>query len=291
MIKTFPIVNWEPTLNEATQQDLTIGLEQGHVIYLPKLTFMLNPEETIILTNHGLAPRKKNISFNPQLKKLSGTIHEANLYQLLKTLMQRYANTTQQLVKNLLPTYHQHIQLGRTSYRPIGIIGRQSSPKKDDTRLHVDAFPSMPLQGRRILRVFSNINPHNEPRIWRIGEPFEQVAQNFLKNLRRPLPYFSQLMCWLGLTKQKRSVYDHYMLQIHNAMKLDNAYQKRVQPLTFEFGAGSSWIVFTDQVSHAAVSGQYCFEQTFYLPVAALYDKNYSPLAVLERLSGQRLIA
>ena len=31
--------------------------------------------------------------------------------------------------------------------------------RKDDTRLHVDSFPATPSGGRRILRVFSNVNP------------------------------------------------------------------------------------------------------------------------------------
>jgi len=38
--------------------------------------------------------------------------------------------------------------------------------------LHIDAFPSRPMHGRRILRFFANVAP-DAPRHWRVGEPFE----------------------------------------------------------------------------------------------------------------------
>jgi hypothetical protein len=39
------------------------------------------------------------------------------------------------------------------------------------------------------------------------------------------------------------------------------------------------------------VSGQYMLEQTIDLPLAALYEREPSPLAILERLSGRDLAA
>jgi hypothetical protein len=41
---------------------------------------------------------------------------------------------------------------------------------------------------------------------------------------------------------------------------------------------------------HAAVSGQHMLEQTIHVPVTALYDPGSSPLAILERLCGRRLL-
>jgi hypothetical protein len=48
---------------------------------------------------------------------------------------------------------------------------------------------------------------------------------------------------------------------------------------------------FSDQVMHAAVSGQYMLEQTIHLPVQALYDASRAPLAILERMTGRTLVA
>ncbi|CAI2400933.1 Protein of uncharacterised function (DUF2843) [Serratia proteamaculans] len=55
-----------------------------------------------------------------------------------------------------------------------------SSWRKDDSRLHVDAFPSRPNLGEHILRIFTNINPHGEHHQWRIGESFPQLARRFM---------------------------------------------------------------------------------------------------------------
>jgi hypothetical protein len=49
-------------------------------------------------------------------------------------------------------------------------------------------------------------------------------------------------------------------------------------------------MAFTDQVSHAAMAGQYQLEQTFLLPVDAMRAPEGSPLRVLERLMGRRLV-
>jgi len=62
-------------------------------------------------------------------------------------------------------------------------------------------------------------------------------------------------------------------------MKSRDDYQREAVQNEFHFPPGSTWIVFTDQVSHAAMGGQHLFEQTFYLPVRAMADENEIPLA------------
>jgi hypothetical protein len=49
-------------------------------------------------------------------------------------------------------------------------------------------------------------------------------------------------------------------------------------------------LCFSDQTSHAVMSGQYLLEQTFHLPADAQYDTASSPLALLTRLTGRTLI-
>jgi len=78
-------------------------------------------------------------------------------------------------------------------------------------------------------------------------------------------------------------------LQIHDRMKFDRGYQLTVDKKELCFPAQSSWIVQTDHVSHAALSGQHLLEQTFYLPVNAMMDPGKSPLKVLEQLMGSKL--
>lgn len=137
--------------------------------------------------------------------------------------------------------------------------------------------------------VFSNVNPQGPSRSWRLGESFESVARRYLPSLSAPVWGSSQLLRLCRVTKSRRSAYDHFMLQLHDRMKADLDYQSGADQTTYDFPAGSTWVVFTDQVSHAAMAGQHLLEQTFYMPVASMMDPSKSPLRVLERLTGQKL--
>src|SRR5262249_55300448 len=149
---------------------------------------------------------------------------------------------------------------GRTSFRPAEIEGRALSWRKDDRRLHVDAFPSRPLRGRRILRVFSNVNPTGQVRRWRTGEPFEAHAQRFLGRLPKPSRPKAWMLARLGLTHGQQTPYDQLMLALHDAAKRDEAYQSGPDAEAQEFPVGSAWIVYTDQTPHAAMAGSCAFE-------------------------------
>jgi hypothetical protein len=116
------------------------------------------------------------------------------------------------------------------------------------------------------------------------------VARRYLPSLHRPLPGSCELLHLLGITKGRRTAYDHFMLQLHDRMKADTKYQAQVEQSTHEFAPGQTWLVYTDQVSHAAMAGQHAFEQTFYLPVAGMAEPTKSPLRVLERLMRRELV-
>ena len=204
-------------------------------------------------------------------------------------MMHRFVGSAKQLVENLLPSYKSKLSLGRASLRPVEAAGRAQSWRKDDTRLHVDAFPATPLNGKRILRIFSNVNPSGRPRSWRLGEPFAQVAGHFVANVRPPAPGSLALMQLFRVTKSRRSLYDHYMLGLHDAMKSDDNYQCTCPQSAFDFPAQSTWLTFTDSVPHAVTAGQHQFEQTFYLEVEGMAQPEKSPLKILERQIGKNL--
>src|SRR5438132_1639105 len=79
-----------------------------------------------------------------------------------------------------------------------------------------------------------------------------------------------RLLALLRMTKSARTPYDALMLQLHDRMKADAEFQSRSPQDAIDFPAGTTWLAFTDQVSHAAMSGQYQLEQTFLLPVDAM---------------------
>ena len=284
----FPVALWEYSFSEADQLRALNALEQGGVLSFPQLGFSINEDEGQLLTP-TIAAASKNVSLDLLRDTLRGSTADNKALGLLRCMMQRFATSNRTLLRTLLPRYDAGLLPGRISFRPAEIAGRTTSWRKDDTRLHVDSFPSSPVQDKRILRVFSNINPHGKSRHWRLGEPFERVASRYFPSLPRPMMGTSQLLKLAGITKSRRSAYDHFMLQLHDRMKADLDYQSNADQTVCAFNAGSSWLAFTDQTSHAAMAGQFVLEQTWYLPVACMAEPSRSPLRILERLAGREL--
>jgi 3-deoxy-D-manno-oct-2-ulosonic acid (Kdo) hydroxylase len=271
------------------ETDATQALEAGHVLWSQAPLFGLTAPERPLLSSSVLA-RGKNVSFDPATGAVGGSALTGEAAGILKGMLARFSDEAQALVGRVFPGYRQRVERRRTSFRPIEVAGRASSWRQDDTRLHLDSFPASPVRGQRILRVFANVNPEGRPRSWRIGEDFEAVGRRFAPKLRMPAPGSALLLRAFGITKSRRSAYDAMMLQLHDLMKADNAYQQDAPQTAFDFPAGSTWMAFTDQVSHAAMAGQYQLEQTFLLPVDAMRAPEQSPLRVLERLLARPLL-
>jgi len=263
-------------LESINQQESIDVLEAGQVLFFPEHFF--STVDPSLMTETILDGQHKNVSYDYKKNKLGGYKKDmVNLQSKLETFMRGYAEFAQQLIQSALPSYVPHLQWGRTSFRPAQIDGRVSSKRKDDTRLHVDSFPATPVNGLRILRVFCNINPKNEPRVWNLGEPFADVLEQFAPQIPPYNKLKAVVLKWVKATKTLRSPYDHYMLHLHDSMKLNDYYQEQVEKTQVDFPARSSWIVFTDHVSHAALSGQYLLEQTFYLPIEQMAKPELSP--------------
>lgn len=284
---THPLSQWGNAAAESAVSDL----EQGKVIFLPQLAFTLTEQERALLNPAVVDPKRKNISYQPLKDKLTG-VAIAEQEPEVRALLKRHYESCQQLIATLLPEYQQVLHTPTNSLRlhPVKQWTQNTSWRKDDSRLHVDAFPSRPNYGERILRIFTNINPAGESRSWRVGEAFATLAERFLPRLKNYSPASSWLQNAVGITKSRRSHYDHLMLQMHDAMKSDADYQKQGPQVAIDFPPGSSWICFSDQTPHAAMGGQFMLEQTFLLPVDAMQNPQQSPLKVLEGLLGKPLI-
>jgi 3-deoxy-D-manno-octulosonic acid hydroxylase-like protein len=284
------ITRWEGPFLPGHQEQAIHALEHGYLLYFPSLAFPLKSSEHTFLSPDWSDGNRKNISFEPATRRLGGITIQGDKAGAFKDMMARYAGVTRRLLEGLLPRYSQHFRQARTSFRPAKVEDRPQSYKDDDRLLHTDAFPSRPTQGARILRVFTNVNPSGRERVWRVGEPFEDMAGKFLPRTSRPLPGSASLLSALRITKGRRTPYDHLMLQLHDHVKADLGYQQRAPQVQLAFPPGSTWMVFTDQVLHAAMGGQYLFEQTFHLPVSAQRWAETSPLRTLERLTGRSLV-
>jgi len=280
---------WQAAFTEAQQRQATDAVEAGGLILFPRLAFRVGDSEGLCLAPDCVRPGSKNVSFDPRTGAVRGATSEPERARMLRDMLARYAEQSSSLVQSLFAHYVPSLEVARTSFRPFETADRTTSWRKDDRRLHVDAFPSSPNQGRRLLRVFSNVNPEGRERVWNIGEPFEAVARRFLPSIARPWPGQARLLHALGITRGPRTEYDQIMLRMHDRMKADDDYQANAASTQLRFPSGSTWITQTDVVSHAALSGQFMFEQTFLLPVDGMRDPSRSPLRILERLAGRRL--
>jgi hypothetical protein len=273
----------------AADPDWIEAVEAGKVLYFPRLAFSITPEEQALLRPELLAEGVRNISLDAQ-GNLKGVAGDAAVQSAAKAMIGRFAAQSERLVHALFPRYTPHLRLAPTSLRPTQVSTRRQSVRADDRRMHVDAFPSRPNRGERILRVFANVNPQGEPRVWRVGEPFEDMARRFLPQVKPYSPAQAKLLRMLRVTKSLRSEYDHLMLQLHDRMKFDEDYQRNGAQEHVPFPPGSCWVCFSDQTVHAAMSGQHMLERTFHLPAQVQYNPQSSPLAILTRLAGHPLI-
>ncbi len=244
-------------------------LEKGQILFFPLPPFALPQDD---------------IDFLVSLKPADSRLHKNISYRPEQDLLRGFADTANE------PRVHDIMQR-----RPLEEEGRDLPLHKRNDLLHVDAFPSRPTRGGRILRIFTNVNPARD-RVWIVGDRFPQLAARFaeLAGLRKFAHASGALRGWkrglgtLGLPVADRAPYDRFMLHFHDWLKKNTAFQISKQGKEqLEFPPASTWLVFTDCVPHAALAGQFAMEQTFIIPVEALVVPEISPIRVLEKMAGK----
>lgn len=279
-------------------------LEAGNILFFPSVPFSFPQEEIdfLLKQRQGKAKGRKNIAYKPQSDKLTNhDPSDAASAMRLKEILRNYSSRSVSLLSRLLAPYARDWKIDYTSFRPFQEMGRNLRLRARNDLLHVDAFPTRPLHGDRILRFFTNINPE-ESRRWITSEPFAELAKKYgasgvafpkstgyslLDRIRRKMKLGLK---GAGLKIPLRSPYDTFMLRLHNFLKEHEDFQKNCPKDHWEFPPNCCWAVFTDQVSHAALSGQYALEQTFLIPVKSLLRPEQAPVRVLERLTGGNML-
>ena len=287
-VREYPDERWDEGGPTRGVEDV---VESGHVLSFPRLPFVLDESERRFLDPRWADPKAKNVSVRWPSGELRGAVGAAEDLAALRRMVVRYAEQSEALALRLFPHYRGRLRRGNSSFRPTDVSGPPRSWRQDDTRLHVDAFPSNPMQGTRLLRVFCNVNPAGRPRCWRVGEPFEAHARRYLGAIGEPLPGSAWLLATLGITKRRRTGYDHLMLQLHDRAKADAEFQRTSPQARVDFAPGTTWVCYSDQVLHAAMGGQHMLEQTFQLDAPHLAHPESAPLAILERLAGRPLLS
>ncbi len=240
----------------------------------------------------------KNISYRPKQDALRGSVaknpEEAGR---LRQIMRHFSEEITRLLTRVLAPYAPHWSLDYASFRPEEEQGRALALHKRNDLLHLDAFPSRPTHGGRILRCFTNINPQRS-RHWITTDPFPRLAEKYarpagLEEIARHAGSAFSILTLLkravGVKGADRSAYDKFMLRFHDYLKENSAFQQNCPKIPISFPPMTTWMCYTDAVPHAVLSGQYALEQTFIIPVRALVTPENSPLRILEKMAGQPL--
>ena len=303
---TIPLDSFEqghrPT--DAATREWCRKLEAGDILYFPQSPIPIDASDLQFLLGQQQTDSSlhKNIAYKPNIDKLSGvdtkTANPAAVARL-QEIMRKYSRSVTEFVKGFLSPYNGRWQLDYASFRPQEEEGRDLPLRRRNDLLHTDAFPTRPTHGARILRFFNNIHP-SRTRDWVVGDPFGRIVKQYAP-AQIPLPksessggkVVKSLARGIGLGTAipsiKRPPYDEFMMRFHNFLKENADFQAECTKYPIEFPPGSSWMVYTDTVPHAVLSGQYALEQTFLVQHQALVSPETSPLATLEAMTGQRL--
>lgn len=272
-------------------------LEANAILYFAKPPFEFPEEDREFLTSQRRADSAvhKNVSYRPSGDKLRGFEGNAETQDRLRQVLRRYSQHVTSFVREFLPPYDGHYALDYASFRPMEEEGRALPLHKRNDLLHVDAFPSRPTHGGRILRVFTNIHPA-KVRVWNVGEDFSSLAGRMAKGAglekfaaQGGTSGIARALRVFGAPIPDRSAYDRFMLRFHDYLKEDAGYQAGSPKTRLEFPPMATWLVYTDGVPHSVLSGQHALEQTFIISRAGLVAPQASPIGILEKICGRAL--
>lgn len=290
------------TVNDGTGEqqarEYCSELEGGGILFFPRTPFEFPEDEVQFLLTRKQAGGAfhKNIAYRPAADRITGADDSGPEAERLREIMRNYSRRSTEFLGDFLSPYAKRWKVDFASYRPLEERGRSARVRARNDLPHVDAFPTRPTNGDRILRFFTNINP-SQNRVWMTSQTFDVQASRFAQQIGIPGrsrndPFsnaFRGVARALHLPQANRSPYDEFMHRCHNAMKEDEEFQRTCPKQLWEFPPNSTWMVYTDFVSHAVLEGQYALEQTFIVSRDAMVQPELSPVTILEKIAGYPL--
>lgn len=277
-----------PYASPANSRTISQHLECGEVVWYPTAPFALpEGDDLAFLLKQDLGRMvHKNISYNPHTDKATGFARgNASQGERLREILATFSKTVTAWLEKSVPHYARGWELDRVSYRPVEEATRRARTTARNDLLHVDAFPGRPAHGRRILRVFANINP-SEPRVWVTSESLEKLLVRYRDRceastgrLRRIL---SKVIDYCKPPEKRRSASDTFMIRFHDYLKRNSEFQHRTARKLWHFPPGSVWLAMTDGCSHAVLRGRFALEHSYWVAPETLLMPHLSPVGLLE---------
>jgi hypothetical protein len=278
-------------------------LELGEIVHFPECPIALPDDEQLIFLRDELPDllKLKNISYHPETDRVSGLKSQPEQAMRAREILLEHSRRVETFLHQFMPPLTRNWKVGTSSFRPIQEKGRDLSPHASNELVHIDAGAYGATNGARILRFFVNVNPI-EDRVWatkgafaslyaRYGEAAgitpdrrkhrsleKSTIDNIRSGLLRTIAAFNLPQAVLI----DSSPYDRTMRKFHNFMKDTPEFQQDMSTHSvMHFRPFSAWMVLTDGVSHASVSGQHAFVNTFLLPFENCRRPDAAPRTIL----------
>ena len=287
----------------AVAESISSTLESNHIVGFPRCPFPLpNPADLQILrTELPTRLKLKNVSYHGADGRLTGL--EANDPARARTaaVLGEHLEAVCAYLRQVAPHLSAGTVLTKCSFRPIQERGRKLKPHASNELVHVDAGAYGATHGDRILRFFVNVNP-SEDRVWATKGDIQEVLERHgvrsglldndgrcrLRIRKNPADHaFTLTVRALSrLNPQAQSLdsspYDRAMRRLHNYMKDSETFKADPRGYAeIRFPPGSAWMVFTDGVSHASLSGQFALVTTILIRHTALRHPQFAPYHLL----------
>jgi hypothetical protein len=286
----------QPDPTVAAEASFEERLERCEIVHFPVCPIPLpeGGDRRFLLDQQLASSAHKNISYDPHGHNAHGFKRQSDAQaERLRELLATFSRTATRWMADNLPHFARAWRLDRVSYRPEEEATRQLRLTARNDLIHVDSFPSRPTQGHRILRFFVNVNP-TEPRIWVTSDAFPQLLERYGRKVGLPgaggLGWSERLkesvVRLFHPGRQRRSVYDSFMLRFHDFLKGSDDFQEHCPKRYWTFAPGAAWMCFTDGVSHAVLRGRYALEHSYFVAPQGLTMPDLSPASVLERACG-----
>ena len=283
----------------AALPDLSDALERGQIVQFPRNPIDLpTAEDLAFLRGLGAQLARKNVSWYPEGDRLVG-VKDPAARERARRILSAHATRVRDLLSSVMAGFFRGARSGTTSFRPLQEKGRQLSAHASNELIHIDAGAYGATHGDRILRFFVNLNP-SEDRVWASKGTFKDLyrAHGARAGLRQgrvqPGPLDKALSGTLraaaravpALRMIDTSPYDRLMRRFHNFMKDEPAFRDSAEgQVELRFPPFSSWMVLTDAVSHACLSGQHALVDTLVVPLANCRLREEAPWDILARAS------
>lgn len=290
--------------SQASPAAVEDAMERAEVVFYERCPVALPDEADLEFMRSGL-PRElqvKNISYHPESDSIPRFEAAPEVKDRIERILRTHGQRVEAFLRRTCPDYVPGWTLGTTSFRSIEEQGRKLKPRSSNELVHVDAGAYGATNGARILRFFVNIHPTRDrvwgtkgsfndimsrhPELWeaaRAGKPRVRIDKGPLDKL------YSGFIGALGslyplVRVIDSSPYDRSMRRIHNFMKENAGFRdSREHYREIHFPPLSSWMVFTDGISHSVLTGQHALVTTVLVPLANCRSPEITPYHVLAR--------